>query len=83
MMNGFWLGTGSGAAGLLGGLGSLLLLAGVVLLVLWAVGRAPSGAGQTAPAVPDPMELLRIRFARGEITEAELADATRVLGHQR
>ncbi len=83
MMMGYGYGFG-GAAGLLGGLGGILLLVGLVILVVWAVSRiAPAASGVVTPAQPDALGLLRERFARGEITEAEFAEAKRVLGFGR
>ena len=57
----------------------LLLVAGAALLV-WAVARL-SGSGTTgASRPPDPArEILRARFARGEITEEQLRQGLRAL----
>ena len=66
-------------------LGGLLLMIGVVVLVVWAVnslsrtGRAPT----QDPSRPTPNEILRERFARGEITAQEFEDAKKVLGPDR
>ena len=57
----------------LGGLAWLAVLAGIVLLVIWAI-RAFAGGSlmRTAPAaVGTPLETLAHRFARGEITAEE------------
>jgi putative membrane protein len=76
---------GYGGAGWGGGfwlLGGLLLMIGVIVLVVWALstishaGRAPSN-GAT------PNDILRERFARGEITEQEFEQAKKVLGPDR
>jgi putative membrane protein len=57
-----------------------LLLVGGVALLVWAVVRA-SATGTTGAARPaDPArEILRERFARGEITEDQLRQGLRAL----
>jgi putative membrane protein len=72
--------------GLLGGLAALLFLAGVVLLIIWLV-RAMSGPnsvrpGYTTPppAAPEsPLDILRRRFAAGEISADEFQKARDLL----
>lgn len=80
--------TGNGWAGWGGGiwvLGGLLLMIGVIILLVWAVmaisrnARTPTGD----PSRPTPTEILRERFARGEITEQEFEQAKRILGPDR
>lgn len=81
MMGYGWAGWGAG----FWMLGGLLLMIGVVVLVVWAVmslsrsGRAPAGDATR----PTPNEILRERFARGELTEQEFEQAKRVLGPDR
>ncbi len=79
---------GYGWAGWGGGfwmLGGLLLMIGVVVIVVSAVstatrtGRTPTGDSSR----PTPNEILRERFARGEITEQEFEQAKKVLGPDR
>jgi putative membrane protein len=76
---------GAGWGGGLWMLGGLLLMIGFVVLVVWAVmnishtGRAPTHD----PSRPTPNEILRERFARGEITAQEFEDAKKVLGPDR
>ena len=58
---------------ILGGLAWLAILAGIVLLIIWAV-RALPGAQltRTAPATSDaPLDILSRRFAAGEIAAEE------------
>lgn len=76
---GFGLGWGFG--GMLVMLGCIALVVGLVLLAAWAVGRArPTGAATPmAAAQPDPIELLRLRLARGEITVDEFTAAKQAL----
>jgi putative membrane protein len=65
--------------------GGLLLMIGVVVLVVWAVmtmsrgGHAPNRDWSR----PTPNEILRERFARGEISEQEFEQAKKVLGQDR
>lgn len=72
-MMGYGTGLGFGIGGWLGMLGFVLLIVGVVVLIAWLVGRAEPGARSTStgPAGQDALEILRIRFARGEITRDE------------
>ncbi len=63
-------------AGMMGGMGMmmlgllflLLVLAGVALLVMWAVRRSGGSIGSRPE---DPMEILRARYARGEVGREE------------
>ena len=81
MMGYGWAGWGGGFCML----GGLLLLIGVIVVVVWAVmtvtrgGRAPTGDSSR----PTPNEILRERFARGEISEQEFEQAKKVLGPDR
>lgn len=83
MMFGYGSGVGIGLAGWLGMLGMIVLVIGVVVLIAWLVGRiAPATQPQIPtrqPAGQDALELLRLRFARGEITEDEYRSAKQVL----
>jgi putative membrane protein len=63
----------------------LLLLVALIVLVVWAVMHF-SRAGRAAmhdPSRPTPNEILRERFARGEITAQQFEDAKKVLGPDR
>ncbi len=85
MMYGYGTGVGFGPEGLLGLIGMVLLVIGIIVLVAWLVGRARlSTPTQHTACVPQPagfdaIELLRMRFARGEITEDEYRSAKQVL----
>ena len=63
--------------GILGGFSLLLIVAGVVLLVIWAVRAMPGQRWMQAPtqlqpvAVESPLDTLARRFALGEITAEE------------
>jgi putative membrane protein len=65
-------------------IGFLLLIA-LVVLVVWAVMHL-SRTGRAAmhdPSRPTPNDILRERFARGEMTAQEFEDAKKVLGPDR
>ncbi len=56
----------------LGGLFWLVLVAGGIALVVWAIARGSSGGRQAIPAGDDRARaILRERFARGELSEPE------------
>ena len=73
--------------GLLSGLATLLFLAGVVLLVVWFV-RALTGPHSMrqvltpppAAATETPLEILRRRFAAGEVSAEDFQKARDLLG---
>jgi uncharacterized membrane protein len=69
------------AFAVLGGLAWLAIVAGVVLLVIWAVRAFPGHAlARTAPvAVESPLDTLARRFASGEITAEEFERARDLL----
>lgn len=82
-MMGYGTGVGLGLGGWLGMLGMIVVVIGVVLLIAWLVGRVAPATQAQPPAGQstghDAFELLRMRFARGEITEAEYRSARQVL----
>lgn len=57
-----------------------LLIAAVVLAVRWAGGPWPGPAAQHHPPGPSPLDVLKARFARGEIDKDEYDERRRVLG---
>jgi putative membrane protein len=61
----------------------ILLVIGLVVLIVWAVSRSRHGVSSSSPDRVDALEILRLRFARGEITEAEFMQAKKVLGYER
>lgn len=75
MMYGYGAGFGAGF-GLLGG---LLLVVGVVLLVVWLVGRSHVSSS-TNGVRSAPLAILQERYARGEISEEEFERRKNVLG---
>jgi putative membrane protein len=77
-----WGGGGYGGFWLLVG---LLMLIALIVLVVWAVTNI-SRTGRAAthdPSRPTPNEILRERFAHGEITAQQFEDAKKVLGPDR
>jgi putative membrane protein len=79
---------GTGLGGGYGGfwlLVGLLLLIVLVVVIVWAVASISrtSRAATHDPSRPTPNEILRERFARGEITAQEFEDARKVLGPDR
>ena len=79
-MMGFGFGTGYGLGGLLWVLGCIALIAGLVILVVWAISRASNRDRETrSPERSEALDLLSARFARGEINEAEYTQAANVL----
>ena len=78
---GYGAGLGFGLGGWLEMVGFVLLVVGFIVLVAWLVGRA-TPAAQAAPphaAGPDPVEVVRLRFARGEMTRDEYLAAKQTL----
>lgn len=67
--------------------GGVLLVVGLVVIVLWVTSSsrhpAPPPPAPRDPSRPTPEDILRERFARGEITEEEFERARKVLGPDR
>ncbi len=76
-------GIGFGAGGWLMMLGWIVIVVAVIALVAWLVTRSGSAAQSQAaaprPAGQDALDLLRMRFARGEITKDEYLAAKQTL----
>ena len=70
--------------GLLSASGSLLILAGVVVLAVWAFGAIAGAARMSPPPQPmmveTPHDTLARRFASGDITADEYQQARDLLG---
>jgi uncharacterized membrane protein len=66
---------------ILGGMAWLAIVAGVVLLVIWAIRAAPGSAlmRATPAAIESPLDVLARRFALGEITAEEYQRARDLL----
>ena len=87
-MMGYGAGLGFGFGGLLALLGCVLLVVGLVVLVAWAAGKIGQGGQPAAtqpprPADSDALEVIRLRFARGEMTADEFVAAKQTLEAQR
>ena len=70
-----------GAVGWIWMLGGLLMMVGFVVLIVWAIGAVSRGNADKEPARPTPLDILRERHARGEITEQEFEQAKKTLGY--
>jgi putative membrane protein len=80
-MMGYGTGLGYGFGGILLMLGFVLLVLGLVVLVAWTVSRVSAHDGSAAAPTEhdEALGILRARFARGEISEAEYTQAASVL----
>jgi uncharacterized membrane protein len=86
-MMGYGAGLGFGLGGWLMMFGGLAVMAGLILLVVWALSRADGShaaqpsSPQVRPAAeqPDAMDVLRMRLARGEVTVEDFASARQAL----
>lgn len=83
-MMGYGAGLGFGMGGWLGMLGGVLVLVGVIVLIIWAIDRVGMSSqaaqlGSPPPAGQDALEVLRLRFARGEMTAEEYIAAKQTL----
>jgi uncharacterized membrane protein len=83
LMMGYGAGLGFGFGGLLTLLGCVALMVGIVVLIAWALRSAghPAQAPEVQAPRPtqDALDVLRHRFARGELTADEYAAARQVL----
>ncbi len=82
MMDGGMMGGGMMNGGMMGGMGMMLLffllvLAGIALLATWAVRRL--GSSRSGPSTDEALQILRARYARGEISREEFEERRAVL----
>ncbi len=68
-----------GAYGLIGMIFDLLLIAGVIVLVVWAVRRFTE-RGMTSSGGQSARDILQVRYARGEITREQYQQMLKDLG---
>ena len=83
-MMGYGAGLGFGLGGCLTLVGCVLLFVGAVALIAWAIGKVthPSQGPQTQAARTasgEALELLGVRFAKGEITAEEYKTSRQTL----
>lgn len=62
-------------------LGGLLVMVGFVVLIVWAIGAANRGGTGREPERASALDILRERYARGEITQQEFEQAKKTLGY--
>lgn len=62
-------------------LGGLLVMVGLVVLIVWAVVAVSRGGQSREPERPTALDILRERYARGEITQQEFEQAKKTLGY--
>ena len=71
----------AGALGWLWMLGGLLVMVGFVVLIVWAVNAVSRGSTNREPERSTALDILRERYARGEITQQEFEQARKTLGY--
>ena len=74
-------GFGGGAVGWFWMFGGVLVMVGVVVLIVWAVSTVSRGATGREPERSTALDVLRERYARGEITQQEFEQAKKTLGY--
>ncbi len=67
---------------LFGGIWILLFWGAIIGLIIWGI-RALTGRPEPRHDLDDPLEIARRRYARGEITRAELEEIESTLRGQR
>ncbi len=75
MMDGSVMGGGMGIWTLFGMIFWIVLIVGVVLLVIWFIQRAAGGG--TSKTGESALEILKKRYARGEISKEEFEEKKR------
>ena len=75
MMDGSVMGGGMGIWTLFGMIFWIVLIVGVVLLVIWVIQRAAGGG--TSKTGESALEILKKRYARGEISKEEFEEKKR------
>jgi putative membrane protein len=70
-----------GAVGWIWMLGGLFVMVGFVVLIVWAVGAVSRGGASREPERSTALDILRERYARGEITQQEFEQAKKTLGY--
>ncbi|MHB8509240.1 MAG: SHOCT domain-containing protein [Candidatus Dormibacteria bacterium] len=62
-------------------IGGLLVMIGVVVLIVWAISAMSHTPGNREPERQRPLDILRERYARGEITQQEFEQAKKTMGY--
>jgi putative membrane protein len=62
-------------------LGGLLVMVGFVVLIVWAVSAVGRGGVSREADRPTGLDILRERYARGEITQQEFEQTKKTLGY--
>lgn len=70
-----------GAVGWLWMFGGLLVMVGFVVLIVWAISAINRGGTNREPERPTALDILRERYARGELTQQEFEQAKKTLGY--
>ena len=73
-------GADGGVFGWIWMIGGLLVMIGVVVLIVWAISAMSRGGASREPE-PRPLDILRERYARGEITQQEFDQAKKTPGY--
>jgi putative membrane protein len=71
-------GGGGGWEMLFGGIISIIFLAAIIWLIVWAVQR--SSHGSSTPGNRSPLDIAKERYARGEITKEQFDQLKKDLG---
>ncbi len=82
MMGGMF-GTGFGGWGmgwLVGALWMVLFWGGIIALVVWVVRRLTESRGAVSAAQANPLDVAKMRLARGEITPEQFTQLKKDLG---
>jgi putative membrane protein len=74
-------GLDGGGLGWIWMLGGLLVMVGFVVLLVWAIGAMSRGGTSREPERPAALDILRERYARGEITAQEFEQVKKTLGY--
>ena len=74
-------GFGGGAVGWIWMLGGFLTMVGFVVLIVWAVSAVSGGSTNREPERPTALDILRERYARGQITQQGFEQAKKTLGY--
>ncbi len=74
-------GVAGGALGWVWMLGGLIVMIGFIVLIVWAVSTVNRGETNRGPERPTPLDILRERHARGEITQQEFEQTKKTLGY--